>query len=46
MAAPEHLLTTDEQLTVRSALKAKVGGSFDYTPLREADASDSEDYSD
>lgn len=46
MADPEHLLSTEEQQLVRSALSAKAKGSFDYTPWREPDASDSDDYSD
>lgn len=46
MADPGFLLSAEEQSVVRSALKAKVGGTFDYIPLREPDASDSEDYSD
>lgn len=34
IADPDHLLTTEEQDIVRAALKAKVQGIFEYTPLR------------
>lgn len=46
MADPEHLLTSQEQVIIRSALTAKVGGTFIYEPLRDPGQSDSEDYSD